>query len=442
MSGSVPTPPALVREVEIAAPLPSIAQVRARSGAPYGSCWLLVRLHTVPLGTIEIPFADGALTAARMACHVGDALGDVIAAHLRADGLTMDGPLSADGIKAPHTPRCIAHRTAVGAAGLTVSVVVPCADRPELLRRTVLDLRAQDYPAFEIIVVDNAPVTSGASAVVAELPPDGVPVRYVVEPRAGSSPARNRGVAAATSDLVAFVDADVRVDRYWLLELVAPFVSDPAVGATTGLILPSELETPAQRWMEEWGGYGKGFEPRSFDLGPHRGTEALFPYSASLGSGQSMAFRTSLFRHLGGFDDALGVRTPAMGGEDIAVLLDAILDGSRVAYAPGSIVWHPHPEGARAFLDKLRSYGVGLTAHLTRVVVRRPRSAIEIAVRLPAAVRYFYAQGSARNRGHGPGFPARAVRRAELVGMAQGPFAYFASRAADRRRRASPSQPR
>jgi hypothetical protein len=147
-----------------------------------------------------------------------------------------------------------------------------------------------------------------------------------------------------------------------------------------------------------------------------------------------MAFRTDLLRRLGGFPTSLGVRTPAQGGEDLAALYEVVAGGGRLAYVPSAVVWHPHPRDRAAFVDKLRAYGVGLTAHLTRAIVRRPGVIAEIARRFPAAISYFLAPSSSRNQRRGRSFPAGAVRRAELEGMALGPFAYARSVARRRRR--------
>ena len=89
----------------------------------------------------------------------------------------------------------------------------------------------------------------------------------------------------------------------------------------TGAILPAEQETRAQLWLEEYGGFHKGFRRQVFDLTTHRRDTALYPYDAGqFGSGANMAFRTDVLRAMGGFAVDLGAGTPAHGGEDIDVL--------------------------------------------------------------------------------------------------------------------------
>src|SRR5690349_20600159 len=92
-----------------------------------------------------------------------------------------------------------------------ISVVVCTRDRTGQLADCLKALLALDYPSFEIIVVDNAPSNDSTARLAACLP-----VRYARENNPGLDWARNRGVAEARHDIIAFTDDDVRPDRFWL----------------------------------------------------------------------------------------------------------------------------------------------------------------------------------------------------------------------------------
>jgi glycosyltransferase involved in cell wall biosynthesis len=431
--------PTRVLEIELSEPLADILPATTSGGVPFVQARILVRIHTWPLGFVDVDLGPGGLSAASLAAAVDAELSPQIARHLEADSKGAMARADRLGIPEGAEAACLAARRDTMRAPPSVSVVVPTVDRPEALRRTIQDLVDQAYPDFEILVVDNAPGQSGADAVVSSIDVGGRTLRYLVEAGRGASRARNLGLHQARGDIVAFVDGDVRVDRSWLAAIATSMSSSiegegTFVSCVTGAILPAALETQAQQWMEEWGGYSKGFERRIFDLHEHRTDSPLYPFAAAIfGSGAQMAFRANHLRELGGFDLALGGGTPARSGEDLAIFLDLVSSGRTLVYEPGAIVWHPHPVSEELFRTTLRSYGRGLTSYLLRHVSRHPRDALRIATAIPAAVNYFFRADSPHNSRRSASFP-RGIWRDEIAGMLLGPFAYAAGRARARGR--------
>lgn len=89
-------------------------------------------------------------------------------------------------------------------SNLSVSIVIPTYKRPHLLGRAIRSALAECSPGDEIIVVDDGP-TDDTKAVAQAFGP---PVRYLAGEHRGAGAARNAGIAAATRDLVAFLDDD------------------------------------------------------------------------------------------------------------------------------------------------------------------------------------------------------------------------------------------
>lgn len=85
-----------------------------------------------------------------------------------------------------------------------VSVVIPSCNRPNLLRRAIESVFTQSYRDWEVVVVDDRP--SEETRAVAESFPERV--NYVLGESAGPSRARNRGLQAATGELISFLDDD------------------------------------------------------------------------------------------------------------------------------------------------------------------------------------------------------------------------------------------
>ena len=85
-----------------------------------------------------------------------------------------------------------------------VSVVIPTYNRAWVIKEAVDSVLAQDYKDFELIIVDDGS-TDNTSDVLASYGED---VRVLFQENKGVSAARNRGVAEASGQLVAFLDSD------------------------------------------------------------------------------------------------------------------------------------------------------------------------------------------------------------------------------------------
>jgi glycosyltransferase involved in cell wall biosynthesis len=150
---------------------------------------------------------------------------------------------------------------------LTATVVICTLHRPGFLEKCLEGILALDPAADEILVVDNTTGDAETEAVARKFS-----ARYTIEPTAGLSYARNRGLAESRTDIVAFVDDDAVPDPDWLRVLLQPF-EDPNVAAVTGKILiagarnagspqesPLFINNKDERWFEivTFGGLGRG----------------------------------------------------------------------------------------------------------------------------------------------------------------------------------------
>jgi hypothetical protein len=340
-----------------------------------------------------------------------------------------------------------------------ISVVLPSIiGRIDELAISLDSMRDLDYPDYEVVLVDNRrriPLDDPLPGLV-----DGRPwARVVRESRPGISAARNAGIANSSGDVIAFTDDDVHVDRGWLRALGARFALDASLGAVTGLILPAELESPAQVWFERYyGGFGgdRSFEALTIDSTGSKtsllrgstllardsdGTRvkqfALYGVGA-FGAGANMAFRRTALEMIGGFDVALGAGTPARGGEDLAALIGVLWAGGSMGYEPAAFVHHRHRREYEELVHQLDGYGLGFTAMITSLVWHDQRHLVSILAHAPRASTRLFESVRGRTNGNNrasqsPGLDAvatypRALNRSELRAYPRGPLAYWRSR--------------
>jgi GT2 family glycosyltransferase len=306
----------------------------------------------------------------------------------------------------------------------TVGVVVTTCEAGDRLAALLTALAAQTLRPFEVLVVDNRPATSGVRPLVRQL---ALPrTRYVAEPRRGLSRARNAGLRRAGTDLVAFTDDDVEPSPEWLAELTAPF-ADASVACVTGQIVAGRVETDAERWFAQYGGYSKGDRVRRFTLQSAR-REGLYPFRAGrFGSGANTAFRRAALAAVGGFAESLGAGTPARGGEDLDIFLTVLQAGHSLVYQPSARLTHPSYPDYQQLRRQLFGYGVGLAAALTKrfLTCRADRRAM-LRTLAPAA-RYLLSPASPKNSSRTSTYP-RMLVAAELAGVLVGPPCYLWSR--------------
>lgn len=426
--------PIRILEAELSRPLAPIMPV---VGAAYGTVNVLVRLHRCPIGQVHAPLVDGALSADALATAIWTAHGDAINAHLSADGLPTIDRLSTNGIAASPDapPPCERRVTDALRDAPFIAIIIPTHNRADKLPVCVDSILAQRHSGFEIIIVDDAPSDDSTLKLYQTRYSMHANVHYVREHRPNAAWARNRGLEVATAPLVAFVDDDVRLDAEWLGETLAAFRAGPDVVCVTTLLLPAEIETQAQYWFEQYGGFNKGFTPRLYDLGPNRPESPLFPYTAGLfGTGGGVAFRTDWLRHAGGWDPDL----PA--GEDLSVFFEAVMSGHQLAYAPGAIGWHQHRRDYEQLRRQIYSYGWGLSAFVTRTITRDPRRLPGLIWRLPRGLAYMFSGGSRKNQRKQADYPAE-LTTLERRGLILGPWKYIRQRWQNRTLHGQPPLP-
>lgn len=170
---------------------------------------------------------------------------------------------------------------------MSVAVVIPVRDRPQLLAEAIESIQAQTLRVDEIIVVDDAS-TDQTPDVALEMAKRDARIRLLRQPeRGGASKARNLGVAQTDAEYIAFLDSDDLWSPNKLqLQLAKLHANPKAVASFTGI-----------RYLQA-DGYKD--EPLPAALGPTQLREINV-----LGSTSTAVVRRDTFLDVGGFDEGL-----------------------------------------------------------------------------------------------------------------------------------------
>jgi len=243
--------------------------------------------------------------------------------------------------------------TAVQApAALRVSVVLCCytTKRWEQIVAATSSLRAQSYPAWEIlVVVDHClPLHKMVREGLA-----GVRV-MVNDGPSGLSGARNAGVAGSSGDVVAFLDDDAVADPDWLAELTAQYV-DPRVLGVGGYVEP-DWEEGRPSWF-----------PPEFDWVVGCSHPGLPVQGGPVRNfiGANMSFRRVTLTDVGGFRNDLGrVGTRPVGCEEteLCIRASARFPDGVLRYQPTARVRHHVPVNRSTWeYFRARCYAEGMS---------------------------------------------------------------------------------
>jgi GT2 family glycosyltransferase len=372
----------------------------------YEEALVLLFLRGYPVGQVRLPVVSGCIGGAELRIVAAQAAEAALQRHWLHEFLGWQ-----------------VHADVRPAARRAATVAVCTRDRTADLRRCLTSLLCLPDDGQEILIIDNAPSTDSTRDLVEHCPSQRV--RYVREERAGLDIARNRALREARGEIVAFADDDTVVHENWLRALAANF-EDPMTLSATGLVMPLELETPAQEWFERYTAFGRGFQRVVFD-----GTRDDPLVVGRVGAGASMAMRRDVYTLVGPFDEALDAGTPTRSGGDHEMFSRILRVGYKIVYDPTALSWHHHRRTWQELRATVYGYGVGVYARFTRQLFLDSEPGV-----VRQALGWFRHEQAPRLAQSLLGRPDRVpldLLIAELVGCLRGPWAYLSARQASAR---------
>lgn len=213
-----------------------------------------------------------------------------------------------------------------------VSILVPCFNEEATLRNCVESLIAQEYPKFEILLINDGS-TDSTQAVAKRLERKYKnAVQLLEKQNGGKASALNHGIDHSSGEIIVCIDADSIFLRDTLSRLVAAFDSKDVGGVGGNVKVANRGRLIAKQQSLEYI-CGLNLQRRAFAQ-----IECMQVMSGAIG-----AFRRDALRQIGGYSSDTLV-------EDMDVTVSLIRAGFRVKYEPRAIAYTEVPESLKDFL--------------------------------------------------------------------------------------------
>lgn len=211
-----------------------------------------------------------------------------------------------------------------------VSIVVVSYNGRRFLGKCLASVFQQDYPSYEVVLVDNASCDGTVEFVEHEFPQVRV-IRNTTN--LGFGQANNMGASRTTGECLAFLNQDTVVQPDWLTKLVAALEEcRGAALATPKILVMTDPNTISACGIQtHYTGFtscrGAGQPAQSFNK-----TEVVDAIS-----GAAFVLKRSVFEEIGGFDGTFFLYM-----EDIDLSWRARLAGYKCLCVESSVVYHDH----------------------------------------------------------------------------------------------------
>jgi glycosyltransferase involved in cell wall biosynthesis len=248
-----------------------------------------------------------------------------------------------------------------------ISAVICTRNREDKIGTAIESVLANDYPSFDLTVIDQS-TTDGTRRAVEPIAAADARLHYVHVDEAGLSRAYNKGIGHTDGEILAFTDDDCIVAPDWLSTIAKAFAAEPdgellygqvlAAGETSDDIAKTPaLEIPVAERLSRKDGF-KVF-----------------------GMGANFAARRTLFHSLGGFDTVLGGGGALRSSQDYDLAYRAYRGGHVILLRPEVTLRHDGRRESEDWPDLLTAYGTGDGAFYTKHIRCRDPLALWLLAR-------------------------------------------------------------
>jgi len=206
-----------------------------------------------------------------------------------------------------------------------VTVVISTRNRGIIPAKTIKTILQNDYPHFELIVIDQSEDDVTEDSVRPLL--TNHRIRYIRTATQGLSTGLNLGITESQTEFIAIIDDDCEASTRWLRNLVSALLIDQRIGVVFGNVTPGSHDGT------------KGFIPAYIRKRPLL-VRNLSEKHRVEGMGACMGLRRAVWQDLRGFDEMLGPGAPFRAANDIDFSIRTLTAGYFVYETPSVTVIH------------------------------------------------------------------------------------------------------
>lgn len=197
---------------------------------------------------------------------------------------------------------------------MNITVAIPCYNGAKFIGGCIESVLSMNTIPDSVIVVDDGSEDE-SSAIINNYPVTCIQHKQNL----GLSSARNTALATAKTDIILFIDADTKADKFLLDQILVCFLQHKITGVG-GRGIEVNRNSIYDEWRHYHASQGHGNMPK-------KNVEHLF--------GLCMAYQRHALLEIGGFDVSL-----RSNAEDIEVGYRLVDAGHNLFYLPSAIVYH------------------------------------------------------------------------------------------------------
>jgi len=210
---------------------------------------------------------------------------------------------------------------------MIVSIIILTHNRQKKLKQCIQSVLQNTYKNIEIVIIDQSYNKTLTKKTITLF--NNAKINYYPQKCCNVSKGKNLGITKIHGDIIAFTDDDCIVHHLWIQEIVSFYKKNKEIDCMFGKTLPYNNKTHYNQ-----------FCPSTFTKKKYVEIHTPKIHWKSIGIGNNMSFRSTIFLNSSQFKEWLGYGTFGGPSEDAEITLRLLIQKHNLVYNPKAIVYH------------------------------------------------------------------------------------------------------